>query len=64
VNRDVRVVYAGTRQSYGKPDIVPVVENLLLKPVDVNGVNKMAGEMVSHGLSHGLRDPNDLASAV
>jgi len=51
VNRDVRVVYAGTRQSYGKPDIVPVVENLLLKPVDVNGVNKMAGEwfhMVFH----------------
>jgi UDP-glucose 4-epimerase len=50
-NRDARVIYAGTRQSYGKPDIVPVVENLLLKPVDVNGVNKMAGEwfhMVFH----------------
>ena len=43
-NRDVRVVYAGTRQSYGKADILPVVENLVLKPVDVNGVNKMAGE--------------------
>ena len=43
-NRDARVVYAGTRQSYGKPDILPVVENLVLKPVDVNGVNKMAGE--------------------
>jgi UDP-glucose 4-epimerase len=50
-NREARVVYAGTRQSYGKPDLVPVVENLLLKPVDVNGVNKMAGEwyhMVYH----------------
>jgi nucleoside-diphosphate-sugar epimerase len=43
-NREARVVYAGTRQSYGKPDILPVVENLVLKPVDVNGVNKMAGE--------------------
>jgi UDP-glucose 4-epimerase len=43
-NRDVRVVYSGTRQSYGKADILPVVENLVLKPVDVNGVNKMAGE--------------------
>src|SRR5688572_23557506 len=43
-NRDARVVYAGTRQSYGKADILPVVENLVLKPVDVNGVNKMAGE--------------------
>lgn len=50
-NRAARVIYAGTRQSYGKPDIVPVVENLLLKPVDINGVNKMAGEwyhMVYH----------------
>ena len=50
-NRGARVVYAGTRQSYGKPDILPVVENLVLKPVDVNGVNKMAGEwyhMVYH----------------
>jgi len=43
-NREARVVYAGTRQSYGKPDILPVVENLVLKPVDVNGVSKMAGE--------------------
>lgn len=51
-NRDARVVYAGTRQSYGRPDVVPVVEGLVLKPVDVNGVNKMAGEwyhMVYHG---------------
>jgi UDP-glucose 4-epimerase len=50
-NREARVVYAGTRQSYGKPDALPVVENLVLKPVDVNGVNKMAGEwyhMVYH----------------
>ena len=50
-NRDARVVYSGTRQSYGKADILPVVENLVLKPVDVNGVNKMAGEwyhMVYH----------------
>jgi UDP-glucose 4-epimerase len=43
-NRDARVVYSGTRQSYGKPDSLPVVENLVLKPIDVNGVNKMAGE--------------------
>ena len=50
-NREARVVYAGTRQSYGIPDILPVVENLVLKPVDVNGVSKMAGEwfhMVYH----------------
>jgi len=50
-NRDARVVYSGTRQSYGRPDTVPLVETQLLKPVDVNGVNKMAGEwfhMVYH----------------
>ncbi len=51
-NRDARVIYAGTRQAYGRADVVPVVESLVLKPVDVNGVNKMAGEwyhMVYHG---------------
>ena len=51
-NREARVVYSGTRQSYGRPDTVPLVETQLLKPVDVNGVNKMAGEwfhMVYHG---------------
>jgi UDP-glucose 4-epimerase len=50
-NREARIVYSGTRQSYGKPDTVPLVETQLLKPVDVNGVNKMAGEwfhMVYH----------------
>jgi UDP-glucose 4-epimerase len=44
VNREARIVYSGTRQSYGRPDSVPLVETQLLKPVDVNGVNKMAGE--------------------
>jgi UDP-glucose 4-epimerase len=51
-NREARVVYSGTRQSYGRPDSVPLVETQMLKPVDVNGVNKMAGEwfhMVYHG---------------
>jgi len=50
-NREVRIVYSGTRQSYGRPDTVPLVETQLLKPIDVNGVNKMAGEwfhMVYH----------------
>jgi UDP-glucose 4-epimerase len=43
-NRDARVVYSSTRQIYGRPDVVPVVETQVPKPVDVNGVNKMAGE--------------------
>ena len=43
-NPDVRVVFAGTRQVYGKPDRLPVDERHLVRPTDVNGVNKAAGE--------------------
>ena len=55
-NRDARVVYSGTRQAYGRPEALPLVETQLLKPVDVNGVSKMAGEwfhMVYHQ-AHGI----------
>lgn len=44
VNPGVRVVYASTRQFYGRPEYLPVDERHPLHPVDVNGVNKMAGE--------------------
>lgn len=44
VNPVVRIVFASTRQIYGRPDYLPVDEKHLLRPVDVNGVNKMAGE--------------------
>ena len=44
VNPEIRVVHAGTRQIYGRPAYLPVDERHLLRPVDVNGVNKMAGE--------------------
>jgi UDP-glucose 4-epimerase len=50
-NREARVVYAGTRQTYGRPEELPLVETQRLRPVDINGVNKMAGEwyhMVYH----------------
>ncbi len=43
-NPRITVVYASTRQIYGKPDYLPVDERHLLHPVDVNGINKMAGE--------------------
>ena len=43
-NPEIRVVFASTRQIYGKPDFLPVDETHLLRPVDVNGINKMAGE--------------------
>ena len=43
-NPGIRIVFASTRQLYGKPDYLPVDENHPLRPVDVNGVNKLAGE--------------------
>src|SRR5664280_2895667 len=43
-NPDVQLVFASTRQMYGAPDYLPVDERHLLRPVDVNGINKMAGE--------------------
>jgi len=44
VNPRIIIVHAGTRQIYGRPDYLPVDERHPLRPVDVNGVNKMAGE--------------------
>jgi UDP-glucose 4-epimerase len=43
-NPGIKVVYASTRQVYGAPEYLPVDEKHLLRPVDVNGINKMAGE--------------------
>ena len=44
-NPAAKVVYAGTRQVYGKPRSLPVSEDHLLTPTDVNGINKISGEM-------------------
>jgi len=43
-NSSVKIVFASTRQIYGKPDYLPVDEKHPLHPVDVNGINKLAGE--------------------
>src|SRR5512136_2538758 len=43
-NPKVKVVFAGTRQVYGRPDRLPVDETHLVRPTDVNGINKAAGE--------------------
>jgi len=43
-NPKIRVVFASTRQIYGKPERLPVDESHAVHPVDVNGINKMAGE--------------------
>jgi len=43
-NTSVKVVFAGTRQIYGRADTLPVAEDHLVRPTDVNGINKAAGE--------------------
>jgi UDP-glucose 4-epimerase len=56
-NPGVKIVYAGTRQIYGRPQYLPVDERHPLEPTDINGANKLAGEwyhIVYHRV-HGLR---------
>ena len=43
-NRDVKIIFAGTRGQYGKVDRLPVDEKHLMHPTDVNGINNIAGE--------------------
>lgn len=57
LNPTVRIIFAGTRQVYGRPHYLPVDEKHPLEPVDFNGISKMAGEwyhMIEHQV-HGLR---------
>src|SRR5919197_1697074 len=44
INRDATIVFAASRQQYGRPRFVPVTEEHPQIPVDVNGINLMAGE--------------------
>jgi UDP-glucose 4-epimerase len=43
-NPAIKIVFASTRQLYGKPEYLPVDERHPIRPVDVNGINKLAGE--------------------
>jgi UDP-glucose 4-epimerase len=55
-NPRARVVYAGSRQQYGRPRYLPVDEEHPLNPVDVNGIHKAAAEsatLLYHSV-HGL----------
>jgi UDP-glucose 4-epimerase len=56
-NRDIKIVFASTRQIYGRPERLPVDETHPLRPVDVNGINKMAGEQyhLLYSRVHSLR---------
>jgi UDP-glucose 4-epimerase len=56
-NPEVKVVFASTRQLYGRPRYLPVDEEHPVAPVDPNGVNKAAGESyhLVYGRVYGLR---------
>jgi UDP-glucose 4-epimerase len=56
-NRKMTIVYAASRQQYGRPRYLPVDEQHVVRPVDVNGINKTAGEAyhLVYGEVYGLR---------
>jgi UDP-glucose 4-epimerase len=56
-NLDVKLVFAGSRQQYGRPQYLPVDESHPVHPIDVNGINKMAGEWyhILYNNVYGLR---------
>jgi UDP-glucose 4-epimerase len=56
-NPSARIVFASTRQIYGRPRYLPVDEEHPVAPVDVNGINKSAGEgyHLVYGTAYGLR---------
>lgn len=43
-NKDIRIVYASTRQIYGRPAYLPVDESHPIAAVDINGIHKIAAE--------------------
>lgn len=56
-NSRIKIVYASTRQIYGRPQHLPVTESHPLEPVDINGIHKMAAEKyhLLYGSVYGIR---------
>jgi UDP-glucose 4-epimerase len=56
-NPDARIIFAASRQQYGRPQSLPVTEKHQLVPVDVNGINLIAGESyhLLYNDVHGIR---------
>jgi UDP-glucose 4-epimerase len=56
-SRGARIVFASTRQLYGRPRYLPVDEEHGVAPLDVNGIHKAAGESyhLLYGAVHGFR---------
>jgi len=56
-NPGIKIIFASTRQVYGPPEYLPVDEKHPLHPVDINGVDKLAGEWyhLLYGKIYGIR---------
>ena len=56
-NRDIKIVFASTRQMYGVPQYLPVDERHPIAPVDINGIHKITGEWyhIVYNKVHGIR---------
>lgn len=56
-NPEIKIVFTSTRQIYGKPDYLPVDEAHPVRPVDINGINKLAAEQyhLLYGHIYGLK---------
>ncbi len=63
INPGIAIVFASTRQIYGKPLYLPVDERHPLSPVDVNGVSKLGGETIPSALSQRLWNSHERAAA-
>ncbi|MEK9207730.1 MAG: NAD-dependent epimerase/dehydratase family protein [Patescibacteria group bacterium] len=50
-NPNIKIVWAGTRNQYGRAQYLPVDENHPQNPTDINGINEIAGEQY-HMLYH------------
>ena len=57
VNRSAKLLYASTRQVYGRPRYLPVDESHALQPIDCNAVSNVAGEQYHrvYFAAHGIR---------
>ena len=63
MRRARRLSSRATRQQYGRPEYLPVDERHPLRPIDINGIHKVAAEAyhLLYGRLYGLR--TDIASA-
>ncbi|MBI3260945.1 GDP-mannose 4,6-dehydratase [Candidatus Berkelbacteria bacterium] len=56
-NPKAKIIFAGTRNQYGRAQTLPVNENHPQIPIDINGINAIAGEQyhLMYHRVHGLR---------